>query len=1230
MWIKRLVWAFAALVVLTGAVWLGAPPLMKSQGEARLTEMLGRTVTFGRVSIQPWRLQLVVEDIAIAGAAGDAAPLLTIDRLLANVSASTAFRRAPVLEAIELTRPRVRVAHTAAGHYDIDDLITRFTPKPSSEPAAEPARFALYNVQVTDGEVRFDDRPAGRVHEVKQLQLSLPFLSNLPAQVEVKVEPRLAFLLNGASFDTGAQATPFAQTRSGTLKLGIDRFDLAPYLVYAPKALPVKVVRGVLGSDLEAAFSIAPDGQPSVALRGSVEADDVAVATAADAELLGWKSLKVRLADVQPLARKLHLASVDLDGLSVQARRLADGRIDGVPAMPASEAASAPAPAAPAASAASAVLAKPEPPAWDVRVDVFTLAHGQVAWRDASVTPAAALDLVDVTAKVGPLRHPAAAPAPLSASLRIRSAGDKPQDWGTVSIDGEGGAASAAANFTADAIALEAVQPYLNALATPKVAGRMAAQGRLEWAAAPEPPRLQVRVASATLDALKVTEAATRLVRAPNVEALSLKQATVSDVAVDVPGRTVTVGSFRLQQPSVTLQRSDTGIWSAQRWVAGPGVATPAPAASAASGVASATPPWKVALKSFAMEGGRVRVSDAQLATGGEPLLTEVSAIDLGVQDLLLDGERPAPPAAVKLSAKTGTGQVRFSGKVGLAPRLAEGTLALTRLPIHAFAPYAGVTPNVAVARAEAGFKGSVAIRLPGEGVEARIKGDLLLADVLLQTRAEGADAPGDDLLQWQGLALDGLAFEVKPKGKPRLEIDAATLNALQARLVVTEQGRLNLQDAAGTRVGPQGPADAASAPGAAASAAAPAVPASGAARSGGNDLPLDVTITSTRLTNGRIAFSDNFVRPKYSAELTQLDGRLGAISTSGLKTAELELKGRAAGTADLEISGRVQPLAHPISLDIKARASDLELAPLSPYAAKYVGYAIERGKLTMQVAYRIDPDGRLDASNQVIINQLTFGEKVDSPQATTLPVQLAVSLLTDRHGVIDINLPITGSLDDPEFSVAGMIWKVLGNLMAKAITAPFSLLSGGGKTDISVLPAVPGSPKLTEAGVASIDQVATALTDRPSLRLTITGTSDAATEREAYQRQVLDARLVAERRKEALATGGTAEAAASLSAADRSRLLKLLYKQTDLPDKPRNALGFAKDLPDAEMAARLAARVPVDDDVMRELALQRAVSVRDAIAAKGVAVQRLFLAAPKGKDGDGWVPSVKLTLALE
>src|SRR5690606_2150504 len=118
-------------------------------------------------------------------------------------------------------------------------------------------------------------------------------------------------------------------------------------------------------------------------------------------------------------------------------------------------------------------------------------------------------------------------------------------------------------------------------------------------------------------------------------------------------------------------------------------------------------------------------------------------------------------------------------------------------------------------------------------------------------------------------------------------------------------------------------------------------------------------------------------------------------------------LKGRAAGTATLEIDGQLNPTADPLALDIRANMRGLELPPLSPYAAKYAGYAIERGRLSMNVAYRVDPSGQLEASNQLVLNQLTFGEKVDSPTATQLPVLLAVALLKDRNGVIDLNLPI-------------------------------------------------------------------------------------------------------------------------------------------------------------------------------------------------------------------------------
>ncbi len=321
-----------------------------------------------------------------------------------------------------------------------------------------------------------------------------------------------------------------------------------------------------------------------------------------------------------------------------------------------------------------------------------------------------------------------------------------------------------------------------------------------------------------------------------------------------------------------------------------------------------------------------------------------------------------------------------------------------------------------------------------------------------------------------------------------------------------------------------------------------------------------------------------------------------------------------------------------PLALDIRAKATDLELAPLSPYAGKYAGYAIERGKLSMEVAYKIDADGKLDAKNQVVLNQLTFGDRIESKDATKLPVLFAVALLTDRNGVIDINLPVSGSLGDPKFSVGAIIIKVIVNLLTKAFTAPFALLAGGGGDDLSVVDFQPGTALMTATGSGSVKKVAKALNDNPTLKMTVTGAADPVSGRDAFQQAALEARLVAKRRREALRSGAPAEAASApekLVADERPRLLKLVYKGTDLPNKPRTAIGFAKDIPGPGMKALLKARAPVPEDAMRELALQRGLAVRDALIAKGLPSERLFLAAPKLHAADGTAAGGRQRCAL-
>src|SRR5206468_5069009 len=181
--------------------------------------------------------------------------------------------------------------------------------------------------------------------------------------------------------------------------------------------------------------------------------------------------------------------------------------------------------------------------------------------------------------------------------------------------------------------------------------------------------------------------------------------------------------------------------------------------------------------------------------------------------------------------------------------------------------------------------------------------------------------------------------------------------------------------------------------------------------------------------------------------------------------------------------------------MDIAADAREIELNPMSPYSIKYVGYGIERGELSFKVKYKVE-NRKLDAQNQIILNQLTFGEKVESPTATKLPVLLAVALLKDRNGVIDVELPISGSLDDPQFSVGGIVLRVIINLISRAVTAPFSLLAsafggGSGGEELSYIEFDNGRANLDDSDRAKIATLAKALNKRPALSLAILSRAD-------------------------------------------------------------------------------------------------------------------------------------------
>lgn len=1179
--------------------WLVLPSLLRGLVQDKATEALGRTVTIDALHINPLTLTVGVDGLVIAGA--NDRPLLQLAHGEVNAELRSLWRQAPVVKTIELQSPELNLARTAEGRYDIDDLIARFKPAPATEPVPQPQRFALYNLRISDGRVRFDDRPKSRVHEVTRIELGVPFLSNLDDAIDIQVEPRLSFKTEDTEFDTGAQATIFAKERAGVFTLKTGDIDLADWLSYLPADLPVRPVAGAVALDLALQFKLPPSGDPDVSLRGAVRAKSLRIEGGQGGALADLAAASLQLTEVQPLKRRIALGRVDVGGLVLHAARDAQGRLN-LPSSDRSAAGTAPAP-------------------WQLALGELNVRDSKLHWRDEFVQPAVQWTVDAVQVEASALRWPAvAATARLNARATLENAAAAapavaapvPQ-W---SLDAHWSAAEGQAELRGGDWPLAWSAPYTKGLLKPRLEGRAGFALKAKWQGQPGAQLPVLESGELRIDDFAAIEPGERQASA------AWKQLRLSEVRVDLAQHQIKLGRLTWDQPVIRARRDAGGqVDLAQWWMAPPA----APAADA--GTADSTP-WQFSLDEAAVEGGRVGWRDAAVqATDAQGI--EVQRMKINAQAL----QWPAAAGATsrwQLSAQvsgggaqSSLGHVSFQGEVGLAPLAWRGNAALVRVPLPALAAYAGSVP-VVVGRADLGWSGQISGGVAPEGFSLSLKGEGRLTDLHLFPR--GGERGADELLSWQSLELPSVQVEMAPGKRPRVEIGEARLTDFYAQLMVSEAGRFNLADLGGSPAAAAGPAAAAS--------AAPAGVASSPASNG--EFPIDLAVGGVQLKNGRVDFADHFVKPNYSAALSGLDGRLGAFRSGSRDMAALDLRGRVAGTAQLEVSGALNPTARPLALDVQARASDLELAPLSPYAGKYAGYAIERGKLTMDVAYKVGADGRLDARNQLVLNQLTFGERIESPAATKLPVLLAVALLKDRNGVIDLNLPIGGSLNDPEFSIGSVVLKLIGNLLAKAITAPFALLSGGADEDLSVVEFQPGTQRMVDGAGPVLDKVAKALADRPNLRLTVTASADPQGEREAIQAAWLDERLMAEARKDRLRAGESG-AAAPLAPQERARLVQRLYGEAKLPDKPRNVLGLAKDIPVAQMESLLRASHLVSTDNARELALQRGLAVRDALVAKGLPSERLFLAAPRlqlaGDEGEktgNWTPRVQLSLEAQ
>ena len=1281
-WLRRLLGSVLAILVLWLLLWAVVPVVARSQLEKQASEKLGRGVHVGKVEFSPWSLAMTLHDLVIdkaikkvadsaysESATGQkdlenaAQPQLEIKRIFVNASVQSLFRLAPVLDAIEVDAPVVRLTQHSLGKLDIDDVIAKLS-EPKDEEPSRPVSFALYNIALRDGRVELNDESVQRKHELKDLQLSIPFISNLPSKREIKVLPHLAFDLNGSQFDTSGETTPFTDSHQTAMSLKWDKIDLAPYLGYLPSSVPVLPKSGVLDTDLQIRFE--EKEQPVVSISGKLALSGVELQDRRNAPLLSFEALEVQLKNVQPLQHQIALEAVRWVKPEVHASRNAQGVINWL-GLSAPVAAAEPAADARQETAGKAENKneKPDNPL-TVNVQQFAIDSGAVHWQDLATGAApAALTLAPLSVQVKNIAWPMSEPLNLTASTGLHIGEQaRAEDAAKLVVDGEATVKAGKLNLKLEQLPLQWVQPYIEAHFKPQFSAMLNTEAQISWSEG----GAVAEIAELTADKLHLQDK-----QAP----VSVEQIKVTGVQVDLAAQQVQVESIAVQKPQLAALRDAQGHWMYERWLPAATDAKPAKQ----GGKAEQGKPWAVKLASIAVDGGAVQFRDASpvQGQGAQPVQLDVSAVRLRL-GAFEPRSAKAVPTPLELSAQLAAnrrvqaGNLQFKGQFGLAPLSAQGQLQARAVPLHALEPYFGHKLNVDLVRADGNFRGKLNYLAHAKGPQVSVSGDVELNDlrvrsalaapvqevvgkpstakgaltaVLNDSTADRAKALaartglglGDDLLAWKTLAVRGLDLNLQPAQPLRVNVRETALSDFFARVIVQRNGRINLQDIVKTEKSEQSVAQNEQANAQVAAGEKPEVKQAVTERARPADsgpAPI-IKVGPIVLTGGKVQFSDYFIQPNYSADLSELTGRLSAFSSEAPagqaepQMADLEIKGRAQGTAMLDIGGKINPLAKPLALDVRAQMNDLELSPLSPYSIKYAGYGIERGKLYMDVNYKVQPDGQLTASNKLVLRQLTFGDKVEGAPAS-LPVKLAVALLSDRNGVIDLDVPLSGSLNDPQFRLAPIIFKVIGNIIMKAVTAPFALLSGAfsGGDESGAVNFAPGSAQLDARAKEQLGKIVKALTDRPALKMTVVGESRQAEDQEAWKSVELDRLLLAQKRRNAIREGKSGEEVVEISDAERPALLKAVYGRADIK-KPRNMVGMAKDLPADQMKALLVASIKVPEDAMRELALARGVAVRDYLATQKLPLDRLFLGAPKldVQDKD-WSPRAQLSLSAQ
>ena len=683
-----------------------------------------------------------------------------------------------------------------------------------------------------------------------------------------------------------------------------------------------------------------------------------------------------------------------------------------------------------------------------------------------------------------------------------------------------------------------------------------------------------------------------------------LERLDVSNTTVDLAKQQVVVGKINSKNLETWATREADGQLDWQKLFASPPASRAKPKANDPVTVEAPKPgpvapskPWQVLLKDVELRDYRVHLADKEPKT---PVALEVGPLNLNLKNF---DSLNQSPFNLKLDTGIGKqGKLTASGDVNLNPVSAK--LKVTTKDIDLRVAQAYIDPFIRLELRSGMLDSDLAVDLKRiDPLTFTVQGNVQIAQLHTLDTMKSRD-----FLKWQRLELEKLNYQHGDS------LSIAKVNFAQpyVRFMINDDRTTNIDDL----LIPQ-PAGSASK--------------SNAKPAAGKEKPLGIHVGGIAINDGSANFADFSLTPNFATAIQQLNGQIGTIDSRQAKPASVNVAGKVDRYAPVTIKGSVNPFDPMASLDIATSFKRVELTTLTPYSGKFAGYRIRKGRLNLDLHYLITK-GQLKAENKLVVEQLQLGEKVDSPDAVDLPIKLAIALLKDTDGKISIELPVTGDLNNPQFSVMPIVWQTLRNLVLRAAQAPFKfiggLISGGGAEDLGTVSFAPGSSELSADAQKALTTLAAALKERPALRLEIEGTAAQSSDGPFIAKERLEREFQYNYYKILQRRGDKVPAQASLLNVpddEKGPLLEGIYRTRLKQQPPAEWAKLSRDERAQKMSDALIDFWSKSEVLLRQLGQERASSIKDFLVDKGqLADERVyFVDATLGQaESDGRVIS--------